>query len=160
MSIDDCEEKKKVCVTKEQLRLDDEASRENARWDEAVIIELIKLRWDPNKNFRGRFENKVERNEQIMAELSAALNGLFPNLNKSAAAVTTKIREVKAIFTLYSDAKQRAMQSGFPSDEVLVCVLLLIALLHLKTASSLALSFMRKVMHLRGLFMTRRLKML
>ncbi len=47
-----------------------------------------------------------------MAELSAALNAIFPNLNKSAVAVTNKIREVKAIFTLYSDAKQRVMQSG------------------------------------------------
>ena len=85
-----------------------------------------------------------------MAELSAALNAIFPNLNKSAAAVTNKIREVKVIFTLYSDAKQRAMQSGFPADEVLVCVLLNIPLLlDVKTASSFRLSFVRKVMHMR-----------
>jgi len=75
-----------------------------------------------------------------MAELSVALNTIFPNLNKSDAAVTNKIREVKTIFTLYSDAKQRATQSGFPADEVLVCVLLNIPLLlDVKSASSFKL---------------------
>ena len=149
VSISTFEERKKVCLTKDQQRLDDEASRENARLDDCVIIDLIKLRWDSNKHFRGRFENKVERNEQVMAELTVALNAIFPNLNKSSAAVTNKIREVKAIFTLYSDAKQRAMQSGCPSDEVLVCVLLNIPfLLDVKTAASSTLSFVSKVMHM------------
>jgi hypothetical protein len=149
VSISSVEERKKQCLSKDQQRLDDEASRENARWDDCVIIDLIKLRWDSNRHFRGRFDNKVERNEQVMAELSAALNAIFPNLNKSAAAVTNKIREVKAIFTLYSDAKQRAMQSGCPSDEVLVCVLLNIPfLLDVKTAASSTLSVVSKVMHM------------
>ena len=63
-----------------------------------------------------------------MADLAAALNTMFPNLNKSAAAVTNRIREVKGIFTLYCDAKQSAMNSGCPSDEVLVFVFLNIPL--------------------------------
>ena len=115
VSIDDFDERKKVCLTKintkDQQRQEDESARENARWDDPVIIALIKLRWDVNKNFRPRFENKVDRNE-LMADLAAALNTIFPNLNKSDTAVTNKIREVKGIFTLYCDAKQRAMNSG------------------------------------------------
>ena len=67
-----------MCVTKintkDQQRQEDESTCENARWDDPVIIELIKLRWDVNKNFRLRFENKVDRNEQVMADLAAALN--------------------------------------------------------------------------------------
>ena len=74
-----------------------------------MIIELINLRWDSNRHFRGRFENKVERNEQVMSELTVALNAIVPNFNKSSATVTNKIREVKVIFTLYSDTKQRTM---------------------------------------------------
>ena len=89
--ISSCEERKKQCLSKDQQRLDDEASRENAKWDDCVIVELIKIRWDSSRHFRGRFDNKVEKNEQVMAELSAVLNALFPNLNKSAAAVTNKI---------------------------------------------------------------------
>ena len=87
VSIDDFEERKKVCLTKsntkDQQSQEDGSARENARWDDPVIIELIKLRWDVNKNFRLRFENKVDRNEQVMADLTAALNTFLSNLNKS-----------------------------------------------------------------------------
>jgi hypothetical protein len=50
VSISSSEERKKQCLSKDQQRLDDEASRENARWDDCVIIDLIKLRWDSNKH--------------------------------------------------------------------------------------------------------------
>jgi hypothetical protein len=46
VSIDDFEERKKVCHTKDHQWIDDEVSRESARWDDCVIIDLIKLRWD------------------------------------------------------------------------------------------------------------------